>query len=184
MAPLRKRVRWLIFEDSNKNNGQTNYPQHISFLRQELRDFTHQIGLQVYWSLKRRPEERIIFTPKGVEGRRDGLARVRKHSAKKGRMEDVLFFGDDDNTYDTDLFRQLLTLSRKNSTVLSWPVGLVTPETRLSSLVLNEDGIPFSVHDGWKVNRKFPMDFGGFAISTGLLLEVRRLGLGVSLKFK
>ncbi len=70
-----------------------------------------------------------------------------------------------------------MTLTTKD--VSAWPVGLVTPKTRVSAPVVNSKGQTIEIHDGWKVNRAFPMDFAGFAISTKLILNVN-----ISLQFK
>ena len=57
--------------------------------------------------------------PKGVLQRNEGLFWIRENvkSSKRG----VVYFADDDNTYDDDLFEAM----RDTGTVSVWPVGLV-----------------------------------------------------------
>ncbi|KAK8391877.1 hypothetical protein O3P69_017477 [Scylla paramamosain] len=97
--------------------------------------------------------------PRGVANRLAGLNWVRAN-AKEG----VLYFADDDNTYDLRIFEQM----RWTKKVSMFPVGLVTklgvstPIVRLGKVV--------GFYDGWIANRKFPVDMAGFAVSVPFLL--------------
>lgn len=115
LYPARKLVHWLIYEDSNRTRAP--YPDHLTHLRHELADFvTEFLSIQIRWSGVRQAADFSKFNHKGVEGRRTGLTWIRKHVTIKGkrrgkgrewRNDGVLFFMDDDNTYDSDLFRQV-----------------------------------------------------------------------------
>lgn len=55
--------------------------------------------------------------PRGVANRRAALNWIRTNNIKKG----ILYFGDDDNTFDLDLFPEI----RETKRVSMFPVGLV-----------------------------------------------------------
>ena len=92
-------------------------------------------------------------------------------------QKSVLYFGDDDNTYDLRLFGEI----RKTKKVSVFPVALLgnqsisTPivETRKIQSV---DGKMTSVNkvvgfsDAWYGNRKFALDMAGFAVNVEFLV--------------
>lgn len=51
-----------------------------------------------------------------------------------------------------------------------WPVGAMDKWTLSSPVVMR--GQVFGFYDGYKVNRKFPMDFAGFALNLDLIHQV------------
>ena len=57
--------------------------------------------------------------PKGVLQRNEGLFWIRENIPRS--KNGVIYFADDDNTYDRDLFEVM----RDTKTVSVWPVGLV-----------------------------------------------------------
>jgi beta-1,3-glucuronyltransferase S len=57
------------------------------------------------------------YLPRGVSGRRAALRWLRQSNATDG----VVYFGDDDNTYDLRLFPEI----RSTSGVSMFPVGLI-----------------------------------------------------------
>jgi len=105
--------------------------------------------------------KRLRTKPRGVSNRNAALTWLRQN-----RNSGVLYFADDDNTYDIRLFEEM----RYTKKVSMWPVGLVT-KVGLSSPVVDKDGVVVDFYDGWIANRKFPVDMAGFAVSVQLLLE-------------
>ena len=89
-----------------------------------------------------------------------------------GEEGSVVYFADDDNTYDLRLFSEL----RLTKTLSLFPVGLVT-KTGLSSPIVR-DGKIVGFYDGWISNRKFPVDMAGFAVNLATLQQAssRRKG--------
>ena len=85
----------------------------------------------------------------------------------------VVYFADDDNTYDDRLFGEILQTTSK---VSMFPVGLIG-STGASSPVINAQGrvIGFVTGSGVKVsirkrlNRRFPVDMAGFAFTVKAL---------------
>ena len=70
--------------------------------------------------------------PRGVANRRGGLEWIRRNAAISG----VLYFGDDDNTYDLRLFDEI----RSTNYVSMFPVGLIGKYS-VSSPVCQEVGV-------------------------------------------
>lgn len=120
--------------------------------------------------------------PRGVANRRASLSWVR-NNAKSG----VVYFGDDDNTFDLDLFSEI----RRTKKVSMMPVGLIG-DFGVSSPVVKEvkqenpfdrycrnrsnnsccsKGKVIGFFDGWPGNRKFAVDMAGFAVSVKFLKE-------------
>ena len=100
---------------------------------------------------------------RGVMQRNAGLEWIRNNTELGD--EGVLYFADDDNTYDIRIFE----LMRYTKNVSVWPVGLVGAAPYESVNVQNKSVI------GWHVNyapwRKFAVDMAGFAINIRLLHE-------------
>ncbi|KAK7862681.1 hypothetical protein R5R35_000925 [Gryllus longicercus] len=98
--------------------------------------------------------------PRGVANRRAALNWIRKN-VKSG----VFYFGDDDNTFDLELFDEI----RDTKKVSMFPVGLIG-DYAVSSPVLKEGKI-IGFFDSWPSKRKFPVDMAGFAVNIELLLS-------------
>ncbi|KAL7076053.1 hypothetical protein ACQ4LE_004380 [Meloidogyne hapla] len=106
--------------------------------------------------------------PRGVEQRNSALLWIRKNlnSWKRG----IVYFGDDDNTYDWRLFDEMSKIRNK---IGVWPVGIVggmlveTPllEKTLTNYTVN------GFNSRWRPERPFPMDMAGFAINVSLIHE-------------
>ncbi|XP_049805451.1 galactosylgalactosylxylosylprotein 3-beta-glucuronosyltransferase S [Schistocerca nitens] len=100
------------------------------------------------------------IVPRGVANRRAALSWIRKH-VKNG----VIYFGDDDNTFDLELFEEI----RGTKRVSMFPVGLIG-DYAVSSPVLRK-GRVIGFFDSWPSKRKFPVDMAGFAVNVEFLLE-------------
>lgn len=98
--------------------------------------------------------------PRGVSNRNRGLAWIRKNA-----VDGVLYFADDDNTYDLEIFNQM----RYTKKVSMWPVGLVTGYGVSSPIIRNGTFVGF--YDGWIGGRKYPVDMAGFAVNVKFLLS-------------
>ncbi|ODM95485.1 Galactosylgalactosylxylosylprotein 3-beta-glucuronosyltransferase S [Orchesella cincta] len=153
LYPARKFVRWLVCDDHTKSSG---HPTHIKDLRRLLLQFN--IKFTLITSTARPKKERIMFNPKGVEGRRVALEFIRRR-----KLQGTVYFADDDNTYDSDIFRQI----QDTKTVSTWPTGLIT-DWAVSSPIVNAEGTVVDFFDSFR-SRKFPVDFASFAINCSLL---------------
>ncbi|XP_042230926.1 galactosylgalactosylxylosylprotein 3-beta-glucuronosyltransferase P-like isoform X1 [Homarus americanus] len=98
--------------------------------------------------------------PRGVSNRNAGLKWLKGH-AKEG----IIYFADDDNTYDYRIFQEI----RETKQVSMFPVGLVTRLGVSSPIVSGGKIIGF--YDGWIAGRKFPVDMAGFAVNVKFYLK-------------
>ncbi|XP_063928430.1 galactosylgalactosylxylosylprotein 3-beta-glucuronosyltransferase P-like isoform X2 [Zophobas morio] len=148
---LVKNVYWIVVEDAVRKSALVTDLLKKTGLKYE--HLTAPMPDQ-YKKKKKGPK------PRGVSNRNKGIQWIRKN-AKSG----VLYFADDDNTYDLQLFDEI----RYTKRVSMFPVGLITKLGVSSPIVKN--GIFSGFYDGWMAGRKFPVDMAGFAISVKFLLK-------------
>ncbi|XP_053671812.1 galactosylgalactosylxylosylprotein 3-beta-glucuronosyltransferase P [Anopheles nili] len=96
--------------------------------------------------------------PRGVSNRNRALQWIRANAT-----EGILYFADDDNTYNLKLFEQLRHVRK----VAMFPVGLISKYQVSSPIVKN--GSITGFYDGWLGGRKYPLDMAGFAVSVKFL---------------
>ncbi|KAM3718221.1 Coiled-coil domain-containing protein [Dirofilaria immitis] len=150
-------LHWIVVEDAN------NISPFIAdiFKRYHIR-FTHLYALTP-------PEKKPNETdpnwkvPRGVVQRNKALLWLRKnlHNLRRG----VVYFGDDDNTYDWRLFDEMRTVER----VGVWPVGLVGGLIVEMARLSEDKNVSFN--SLWKPERPFPIDMAAFAINLSLALD-------------
>ncbi|KAL7734944.1 hypothetical protein ACLKA6_011211 [Drosophila palustris] len=141
---------WLVIEDANRTNPLVAHT-------------LDRIGVPYEYLVAPMPEQYKLTKrakPRGVSNRNRGLDYLRANAT-----EGVLYFADDDNTYDISIFEQM----RYTKKVSMWPVGLVT-KTGVSSPIIR-DGKLEGYYDGWIGGRKYPVDMAGFAVSVKFLHE-------------
>lgn len=140
---------WLVIEDAYATNSL-------------VEDILKRSGIRYHYMIAPMPVQYKNKTkgprPRGVSNRNKGLEWVRKNA-----FNGVLYFADDDNTYDLDLFSEI----RYTKTVSMFPVGLITKAGVSSPIVRN--GTFGGFYDGWIGGRKFAVDMAGFAISVQFL---------------
>nr|XP_002127079.1 galactosylgalactosylxylosylprotein 3-beta-glucuronosyltransferase sqv-8 [Ciona intestinalis] len=78
----------------------------------------------------------------------------------------VVYFMDDDNTYDLKLFEEM----RTTKVASVWPVGLVGGLV-VEGPVRCKNGKVLTWRVTWETNRTIPIDMAGFAINTALLRQ-------------
>ncbi|XP_037910115.1 galactosylgalactosylxylosylprotein 3-beta-glucuronosyltransferase S isoform X2 [Hermetia illucens] len=103
----------------------------------------------------------ISPSPRGVANRRAALNWLRQNNKKTG----ILYFGDDDNTFDLRLFNEI----RDTKKVSMFPVGLIGLYAVSSPVVKNGKVIGF--FDSWPAKRKWPVDMAGFAVNLEYLSQ-------------
>ncbi|XP_005177433.1 galactosylgalactosylxylosylprotein 3-beta-glucuronosyltransferase S isoform X1 [Musca domestica] len=99
--------------------------------------------------------------PRGVANRRAAMQWLRQHNITTG----VLYFGDDDNTYDLKLFSEI----RDTKHVSMFPVGLIANYGISGPVVCKGKVIGFL--DSWVAGRRWPVDMAGFAVSLSYMAE-------------
>ncbi|XP_037516351.1 galactosylgalactosylxylosylprotein 3-beta-glucuronosyltransferase S-like [Rhipicephalus sanguineus] len=98
---------------------------------------------------------------RGVSARRTALAWLQANATLPG----VLYFADDDNTYDYRLFDEI----RWTQAVSVFPVGSMKITGFSSPVVV--DGSVVGFHDPYLHKRRFAVDMAGFAVNLRLLIN-------------
>ncbi|KAK8776478.1 hypothetical protein V5799_030181 [Amblyomma americanum] len=98
---------------------------------------------------------------RGVSARRTALAWLQANATLPG----VLYFADDDNSYDHRLFDEI----RWTQGVSVFPVGSMLVTGVSSPVVV--DGAVVGFHDPYIKKRRFAVDMAGFAVNLRLLLN-------------
>uniref|UniRef100_A0AC34QVC0 Galactosylgalactosylxylosylprotein 3-beta-glucuronosyltransferase n=1 Tax=Panagrolaimus sp. JU765 TaxID=591449 RepID=A0AC34QVC0_9BILA len=83
-----------------------------------------------------------------------------------GSKNSVVYFADDDNSYDTRLFDEYIRNIKKAGV---WAVGLVGGSPVEAPIV--ENGKVKGWHVSWNPERKFAVDMAGFAVSAHLIFK-------------
>ena len=148
---LATNIHWVVAEDSPSCSTLVSR----LLARSEL-SFTHLVSPQppMYRVSKLRDN------PRGVSSRRAGLQWVMENAGAG-----VVYFGDDDNTYDIRLFQQIAA----TRAVSMFPVGFIGSQGVSSPIV--QDGRVVGFSDAWFAQRKFPVDMAGFAINIDFMRE-------------
>ncbi|XP_046683052.1 galactosylgalactosylxylosylprotein 3-beta-glucuronosyltransferase S isoform X2 [Homalodisca vitripennis] len=142
-------LHWIVADDNRMCN-----PMITQLLPRFGVPFTHISSPmpEIYRS--------VSVIPRGVANRRAALDWIRAN-VKSG----VLYFGDDDNTFDLKLFEEI----RDTNKVSMFPVGLIG-EYGVSAPIVKE-GKVVGFYDSWPAKRKFPVDMAGFAVNVEYLLK-------------
>ncbi|KAH8249419.1 hypothetical protein KR032_009416 [Drosophila birchii] len=138
------RLHWLVADDQLKCNDFMD-----TLLNRFGIPFTHMVSPMPAKFRYADP------APRGVANRRAALQWLRQHNLTNG----VLYFGDDDNTYDLRLFSEI----RKTQRVSMFPVGLIADYAISGPVVRKGKVVAFL--DSWVAGRRWPVDMAGFAVS-------------------
>lgn len=152
------RFHWIVVEDSISKTELVS-----NFLARCGVPYTHLYAATPA-ELKLGPKDPSWLLPKGVLQRNEGLQWLRANVDKLD-PRGVVYFADDDNTYDLRLFEEM----RKTVKVSVWPVGLVGGLLVEGPIV--RDGRVAGWNAVWKPKRRYPLDMAGFAVSLRLLLD-------------
>ncbi|XP_015918181.2 galactosylgalactosylxylosylprotein 3-beta-glucuronosyltransferase I [Parasteatoda tepidariorum] len=160
-------IHWIVVEDSENKTILVK-----NFLTKSKVYYTH-LNIPTPLPVKMKKEDPSWLKPKGVLQRNLALNYLRRHTSIE--EPGVVYFADDDNTYDLELFEEM----RYTKTVSVWPVGLVGGLMVERPLVRN--GKVYGWNTVWKANRPFPIDMAGFAVNLTLLLEHPEAGFSLSI---
>ncbi|XP_041987602.1 galactosylgalactosylxylosylprotein 3-beta-glucuronosyltransferase S-like [Aricia agestis] len=140
------RLHWIVADDQPVCSDQV-----LSVLRRTGLPFTHLSSPKPFIY-------KVSNFPRGVANRRAALAWL-----KENVLEGILYFGDDDNTVDLQLFDEI----RNTKKVSMFPVGLIG-DFGVSSPIVKE-GKVVGFFDSWPGSRTFPVDMAGFAVNIEFL---------------
>ncbi|XP_023937485.2 galactosylgalactosylxylosylprotein 3-beta-glucuronosyltransferase S [Bicyclus anynana] len=142
------RLHWIVADDESVCSEPV-----LNILRRTGLPFTHISS----------PKPFIYKTsnfPRGVANRRAALEWIQKNVS-----DGILYFGDDDNAVDLQLFDEI----RSTKKVSMFPVGLIGNYGVSTPIV--KDGKVLGFFDSWPASRTFPVDMAGFAINIGFLKD-------------
>lgn len=158
-------LHWIIVEDSDWSSDIVN--KLVRRLKDEF-DFHTLTHLSAptpdKYKLKR--GEPSWSKPKGIWQRNRGLSWIRENLVDLDR-DGVIYFADDDNTYDLELFTEM----RHTRKVSVWPVGFVGGLLVERPVVHKTINKIESFNSMWESKRPFPIDMAGFAISLHLFMS-------------
>lgn len=160
------RFTWIIVEDAaDKTPLVSNF---VTRLRATVKHFKSDLQVVHLAAMtperyRPRPHDPNWLQPRGVMQRNAGLEYLRSLSPSAVEPDAVMFFADDDNTYDLQLFEEM----RPTRKVSVWPVGLVGGLHVEKPHV--EDGKVVAWRTAWKPERPYPIDMAGFAVSVALI---------------
>ena len=159
-------IYWVIVEDTDTCCSST------------VRSLLHRLGLPFAHVIAKTNPPKGAPGHRGVDQRNHALELVESSVQDQGQrlmttsnmtssMTGVVYFGDDDNTYDLRLFPAL----RETKTVGMLPVGLFGMSSIERCVVNRTTGRIMSISSGYLQRaRTFPIDMAGFAFHTDLLL--------------
>jgi galactosylgalactosylxylosylprotein 3-beta-glucuronosyltransferase 3 len=151
------KIYWIVIEDARNCSNRIR-----QLLLQSEVSFAH-LAAPTPTSQERDGD---VFKFRGKVQRHAGLEVVRRVGA-----EGVIYFGDDDNTFSTQLFSELMYTA--STSVLA--VGFSGGGQYERCYVSNTTGKVSGFHILWRghegMPRKYPIDMAGFAFSTSVLVS-------------
>ncbi|CEF61163.1 Glycosyl transferase, family 43-containing protein [Strongyloides ratti] len=148
---------WIVVEDSDKTNSDME-----KFLKESKIPFAH-LSIKTPKNKKLKDNDPNWLLPKGVLQRNEALKWIRINWA--GRKNAIIYFGDDDNTYDLKLFNEIRQIKK----VGIWPVGIVGGLLAETPLISSKSRKIIGFNSIWKPERTFPIDMAAFAFNISLL---------------
>ncbi|KAI1720026.1 glycosyltransferase family 43 domain-containing protein [Ditylenchus destructor] len=149
---------WIIVEDAARPS-----PFIDEILKRSKLNSVHLVALTPP-EMKLQQKDPKWKKPRGVEQRNVALRWIRTNFAT--HQKGVVYFGDDDNTYDWTLFDEMRTVNR----VGVWPVGIVGSLLVETPLLFDNVTIR-GFHSVWRPDRLFPFDMAAFAVNITLILK-------------
>ncbi|XP_013400799.1 galactosylgalactosylxylosylprotein 3-beta-glucuronosyltransferase 3 isoform X1 [Lingula anatina] len=153
-----RNFHWIVVEDAVEKT-----PLVTNFLRNCGLIYTH-LNIATPEDHKLQENDPNWLKPRGVLQRNIALKWLRDNLDVDNK-QGVVYFADDDNTYDLKLFDEM----RSTKQVSVWPVGLVGALRYESPVVHNGKVTGWFTY--WKPERPFAMDMAGFAINLQLMLK-------------
>lgn len=148
-----KDLHWIVVEDGNKTIP-------------AVQDILERTGLPYTYMAHKTANG---YPRRGWYQRTMALKFIRSNTSQilgKDHSEGVLYFGDDDNSYDIRLFTEYI---RNVKALGIWAVGLVGGTVVEAPKVVNGKVTAFNVK--WNPKRRFAVDMAGFAVNLKVVLN-------------
>ncbi|XP_067048033.1 galactosylgalactosylxylosylprotein 3-beta-glucuronosyltransferase 3-like [Acropora muricata] len=152
-----KKLHWIVVEDSVQKTDLVG-----NFLKSSGLKYTH-LNIRTPLTLRRHKKEFRRLKPRGVEQRNLAIEWLRKNINPQ-RTPGVVYFADDDNTYDSQIFDEMRWIQG----VGVWPVAF-TGGARWAGPIC-KDGQVVNFHANWGLFRPFPVDMAAFAVNIKKLI--------------
>ncbi|XP_044254608.1 galactosylgalactosylxylosylprotein 3-beta-glucuronosyltransferase I [Tribolium madens] len=153
-------VHWVVVEDSDTKTDLVR-----ALLADSGLNFTHLNAKTPPFEQLKDKDPRWT-RHRGVEQRNAALNWLRQN-LKIGKDKGVVYFMDDDNTYNVKVFQEMNKIKR----VGVWPVGLVGGLNAETPILDKDTGRVIGYKSGWRPDRPFAIDMAGFAINLDLILS-------------
>ncbi|XP_022804517.1 galactosylgalactosylxylosylprotein 3-beta-glucuronosyltransferase 3-like isoform X4 [Stylophora pistillata] len=152
-----KDFHWIIVEDSHEKT-----PLVTRFLARSGLNYTH---LNIRTPVELRPlKNKPRWTKaRGVEQRNIAIKWLRDN-VNINKTNAVVYFADDDNTYDIRLFEEMRNIKK----IGVWPVAFTGAARYAGPLCKNGRVVGF--YTNWRPTRTFPLDMAAFAINVKRLI--------------
>ncbi|XP_031570163.1 galactosylgalactosylxylosylprotein 3-beta-glucuronosyltransferase 3-like [Actinia tenebrosa] len=152
-----RNLHWIVVEDSLRKSKLVE-----QFLKSSGLKYTH-LNIRTPEIFQKRKGEFRRFKPRGVFQRNVGIQWMRDNINPED-TPGVVYFADDDNTYDSRLFEEIRWIKG----VGVWPVAF-TGAARWAGPVCQK-GKVIRFHTNWGRFRPFPIDMAGFGINIKKLI--------------
>lgn len=163
-------IHWIIVEDSDhKTSLVSTFIQDLKS-KHQFDQITH-LNEVTPPEFKIQPNQPSWIKPKGVWQRNKALKWLLDNKDTLNN-QGIVYFADDDNTYDLELFNEMLSTKK----VSVWPVAFAGGLLVERPIVNPNTGLVDSFNSMWKSQRPFPLDMAGFALSLELVLSKPLVG--------
>lgn len=159
---LIQNIHWIVIEDAAKKSDIVR-----NVISESKLIATHLVAQTASFE-KFKDKNPKAKRHRGVEQRNAALNWLRDNLVL-GKDKGVVYFMDDDNTYNIKLFDEMAKIKK----VGVWPVGLVGGLNAETPIVDRTTGKVTGYRSGWLPNRPFAIDMAGFAISLDLILSIK-----------
>lgn len=157
-------VHWIVVEDADHKSQLVADLLAYTYQRRVGKSFNYtHLNVSTPNEFKTSSNDPNWLKPRGVWQRNEAIHWLLKSGLSKG----IVYFGDDDNTYDLRLFDEI----RKTKKVSMFPVGLVGGLLVEKPLVDDERGKVVGFNSRWKPERKYPIDMAGFAVNLAQMVS-------------
>lgn len=152
-------VHWIVIEDAEQKSDL------VKNVISESKLITTHLNAKTPPFEKLQDKDPRWKRHRGVEQRNSALKWLRRN-LRLGVDKGVVYFMDDDNTYDIKVFSEMAKIKK----VGVWPVGLVGGLNVEAPILDAQTGRVTGYKSGWKPTRPFAIDMAGFAINLDLIL--------------
>lgn len=156
------RVHWIVVEDLSKPSDSV----FDLLSRSKVWKWTH-MGLGQAYGIG----DKQVY--REIDQRNAGIAKVVELTQDKGPNRGVLYFADDSNAYDLQLFEEMRNIRR----VGCWAVGFSGGNRYERCTIDHDTSVVTGFVSGYMANRKFVVDMAGFAVNVDMLFENRAQNL-------